>query len=47
MGFTIDTMAELWALKNGLTLAHQHGISNLVIELDTKMLVLLINNHAY
>ena len=45
MGNTTCEMAELWALKDELSLAHQLGIVNLIIEMDADMLVLLLKNN--
>ena len=39
-------MAELWALRDGLLLAKEMGLSNLIIELDALSVVLLINNNT-
>ena len=37
-------MAELWALRDGLSLAIQLGIRNLKVELDAKVIVEMLNN---
>ena len=37
-------MVELWALRNGLVLAKEMGLNNLVIELDPLSVVILMNN---
>ena len=37
-------MAELWALRNGLLLAKELGLNNLIVELDALSVVLLMNN---
>ena len=37
-------MAELWALRDGLSLAIQLGIRNLEVELDAKVIVEMLNN---
>ena len=37
-------MAELWALKEGLSLARQLNLTNLNIEVDTVVLVHLLTN---
>ena len=36
-------MAELWALRDGLTLASQLGIGYLEVELDAKVIVEMLN----
>ena len=37
-------MVELWALRNGLVLAKEMGLNNLVIELDPLSVVIFMNN---
>ena len=39
-------MVELWALKDGLTLASQLRIADIYVELDAKLIVLLLNNYS-
>ncbi|XP_050241857.1 uncharacterized protein LOC126690772 [Quercus robur] len=39
-------MAELWALKDGLTLASQLRISDICVELDAELIVLLLTNYS-
>ena len=39
-------MAELWALRDGLLIAKEMGINNLIIELDALSVVLLMNNNT-
>ena len=39
-------MAELWALKDGLLLARDMGLNNLIIELDALSVVLLMINNT-
>ena len=39
-------MAELWALRDGLRLAKEMGLNNLIIELDALSVVLLKNNNS-
>ncbi|KAK9996238.1 hypothetical protein SO802_020924 [Lithocarpus litseifolius] len=39
-----STMAELWALKDGLALAQQLNLQNINIELDAVVLVHLLSN---
>ena len=43
---TNNFMAELWALRDGLNLAREMGVNNLIIELDALSIVLLMNNEA-
>ena len=43
LGNTSSTMAELWALKDGLTMAKQMGIENICIEMDAKFIVQLVS----
>ena len=44
IGYTTSVMAELWALRDGLSLAIQLGIRNLEVELDAKVIVEMLNN---
>ena len=37
-------VAELWALKDGLTVAKQLGIENICIEMDTEFIVHLVSS---
>ena len=37
-------MAKLWALRDGLILAKEMGIQQLIIELDALSVVILLNN---
>ena len=46
IGDSNSCMAELWALRDGLLLAKEMGLSNLIIELDALSVVLLINNNT-
>ncbi|XP_023902251.2 uncharacterized protein LOC112014105 [Quercus suber] len=39
-----STVAELWALKDGLIVAKQLGINNICIEIDADFIVHLISN---
>ena len=39
-------MAELWALRDGLILAREMGLNNLIIELDVLSIVILMNNEV-
>ena len=39
MGSTSSTVVELWALKDGLTMAKQMGIENICIEMDAELVV--------
>ena len=36
-------MAELWVLKDGLTMAKQMGIQNICIEMDAEFIVQLVS----
>ena len=38
IGFTTSITVEFWALRDGLLLANQIGVQNLVIELDAKVM---------
>ena len=42
IGFITSIMAEFWALRDGLLLARQIGVQNLIIELDAKVVVELV-----
>ena len=44
IGYTTSVLAELWALRDGLTLAIQLGIRCLEVELDAKVIVEMLNN---
>ena len=46
IGHTNSFMVELWALRNGLNIVREMGVSNLIIELDVLSIVLLMNNEA-
>ena len=46
LGCTNSCMAELWALRDGLLIAKEMGINNLIIELDALIVVLLMNNNT-
>ena len=39
-------MAELWALKDGLTLSSQLRIADICVEFDAELIVLLLNNYS-
>ena len=43
---TNSCAAELWALKDGLLLAKEMRLNNLIIELDALSVVLLMNNNS-
>lgn len=45
-GITSRVKAELWALKDGLTLNTQLRISSIFVELDVELIVLLLNNYS-
>ena len=44
LGHTSSFMAELWTLRDGLILAREMGLNNLIIELDALTVVTLMNN---
>ncbi|XP_023908996.1 uncharacterized protein LOC112020670 [Quercus suber] len=46
LGSTNSCMAKLWALRDGLLLAEEMGLNNLIIELDALSVVLLMNNNT-
>ena len=46
LGGSNSCMAELWALRDGLLLAKEMGLSNLIIEMDALSVVLLMNNNT-
>ena len=39
-------VAELWAVRDGLLLAKEMGLHNVIIELDALSVVLLLNNNT-
>ena len=39
-------MVKIWALRDGLLLAKEMGLNNLIIELDALSVVLLMNNNS-
>ena len=42
LGRTNGIIAEMWALRDGLILAMEIGLTNLIIELDALSVVILI-----
>ena len=46
IGFTTSITVEFWALKDGLLLAVQIGVQKLVIELDAKVVVELVQSYS-
>ena len=44
--FTNSALAELWALRDGLLLAKEMGIQQLIVELDALSIVILMNNET-
>ncbi|XP_052484913.1 uncharacterized protein LOC128039993 [Gossypium raimondii] len=44
IGFTTNIIAELWALRDGLHLAHQLHIDYLVLEVDALSVISLLHN---
>ena len=43
---TNSCMAKLWALRDGLLLAKELGINNIIVELDALSVVLLMKNNT-
>ena len=43
IGFATSMSAEFWALRDGLKLALSEGIENLIVELDVRVVVDLVN----
>ena len=46
IGYTNSILAELWALRDGLLLAKEMRIQQLIIELDALSVVILMNNES-
>ena len=46
LGYTNSALVELWALRDGLLLAKEMGIQQLIIELDALSVVILMNNES-
>ena len=46
LGNTNSIISELWALRDGLNLAMELGLNNLIIELDALSVVTLLNNDS-
>ena len=46
LGITSGVMAELWALKDGLTVASLLRIADICVKLDAELIVLLLNNYS-
>ena len=46
IGFTTSIIAKFWALRDGLLLANQIGVQNLVIELDAKVVMELVQSET-
>ena len=46
LDITPGVVAELWPLKDGLTLASQLRISSIWVELDAEFIVLLLTNYS-
>ena len=46
LGCTNSFMAELWALRNGLILAKDLNLNSLIVELDAKSVVQLMNSDS-
>ena len=47
IGFTTSIISELWALRDGLSLAIQLGFYQLEVELNAMVIVDLINSNKY
>lgn len=43
---TNSSIAELWALRNGLAIAKELGLDNLIVEMDALSVVMLMNNNS-
>ena len=46
LGYTNSALAKLWALRDGLLLAKEMGIQQLIIKLDALSVVILMNNES-
>ena len=46
IGFTTSIIVEFWALRDGLLLAGQIGVQNLLIKLDAKVVVELVQSKS-
>ena len=47
IGLATSVTTEFWAIRDGLTLASQSGISHLVVELDSKIVIdLVLSNNT-
>lgn len=47
IGLATSVTAKFWAIRDGLTLASQLGISHLVVELDSKIVIdLVLSNNT-
>lgn len=44
LGHNSSTVAEIWALKDGFTVAKQLGIKNICIEMDAELLFSLLQD---
>ena len=45
IGCATNVSAEFWALRDGLKLALSEGIQNLIVELDARVVVDLVNSN--
>ena len=45
-GKTSSVIAEFWALRDGLTMATQLGLTNLEVEMDSKVVIDLVLSNA-
>ena len=39
LGFTNNFIVELWVLRDGLTLAREHNLNSLIVEMDAMSVV--------
>ena len=46
IGLATSVSAEFWALRDGLKLALSEGIQNLIVELDERVVVDLVNSNV-
>ena len=46
LGYTNSFLAELWALRDGLTLAKELNLNSLIVKLDAKSVVQFMNNNS-
>ena len=46
IGFATSVLVEFWALRDDLKLALSEGIQNLIVELDARLVVDLVNSNV-